>query len=103
MICPQCDGFEYKLSTGAASYPSPRDMLDMMAEYNRRAMQTRPNTDKQTEDTDPIVSPIWTRKPERVKVAICVGCEIIMLPRNPLAPHLNCSRVLLRGLAGDSF
>ena len=112
LICPDCNTYEYTKTTGVQSYPSPKEMLDMTAQYLRRQPQVKPQKVENTEESrlywaefqrqilrgvleivpeKPIK--MWHREPRRVNVAICVTCSATMLPRNPLAPHLCMSRV----------
>jgi len=96
LICPDCNTYEYTMTTGVQSYPSPKELLDMTAQYQLRLLQTDMMPKKKFVNTDEIVPEpikVWTREPRRVSVAICVTCSATMLPRNPLAPHLCMSCV----------
>ena len=119
LICPDCNTYEYTISTGAQSYPSPADLMDMTAQYVRRQAQAQAQAQverqkvKNTEESalywaefqrrlsrgeKPPPPPeivqerpikMWGREPRRVKVATCVTCSATMLPRNPNTPHLR--------------
>ena len=110
LICPDCGTFDFTNTTGPQSYPSPKEMLDMSAQYLRRQPLVEPQKVENTEESrmywaafqrailrgDAPVKivpekPIkmWHREPRRVNVAICVTCAATMLPRNPLAEHLT--------------
>ena len=96
LICPDCNTCDYTKTTGVQSYPSPKELLDMTAQYQLRLLQTDMMPKKKFVNTDEIVPEpikVWTREPRRVSVAICVTCSATMLPRNPLAPHLCMSCV----------
>ena len=102
LICPDCKTYEYtKTTTGPPSYPHPMDLLDMTAQYHKRlfaAEQAAMMPKKKVVDTDEVApeKPIkmWPRAPRRISVAICVTCSETMLPRNPMASHLQMTRHL---------
>ena len=98
LICLDCNTYEYTMTTGVQSYPSPKELLDMTAQYQLRLLQADMMPKKKFENPEEIVPEpikVWTREPRRVNVAICVTCSATMLPRNPLAPHLCMSCVPL--------
>ena len=115
LICPDCNTYDFTKTTGPPSYPSPKEMLDMTAQYLQRQSLKKPQKVENTEesrmewaafqrailrgDDAPVqIVPektikMWHREPRRVDVAICVTCATAMLPRNPMAHHLSMSRV----------
>jgi hypothetical protein len=118
LICPDCGTFDFTNTTGPQSYPSPKEMLDISAQYLKRQLQAPPKKVENTEESrmywaafqrailrGEFIDPppgltgkeaeckVFRRESRRVNVAICVTCAATMLPRNPLAHHLCMSRV----------
>ena len=98
LICPECGTFEHEKTTGPQSYPSPKDMLDMTAQYQKRLLQEKrlpQEKPKKKDETGKEVEKtikMWWREVPRIRVPICVTCSATMLPRDPLAPHLHMHR-----------
>lgn len=99
LICPDCNTYDYTMTTGVQSYPSPKELMDMTRQFQQRMLQADMMPKKKVEYTEEVVpeKPIkmWAREPRRVNVAICVTCSATMLPRNPHATHLCMTRLSL--------
>ena len=91
LICPACGTFDYVKTTGAQSYPDPKRMLDMLAQYHKRLLQHDKEIENRSSASSSSAGPVkvFPREVPRVEVPICTGCSATMLPRNPMAPHLH--------------